>query len=306
MKSIASIISFCTNDARFLRACIDGVKSYSDQILISVSDHFFNGELENLGLLEQLYKKFPECTFIEFAFDPKELYGSAALSRENPDWVHHWHNSARLVAYYFVKEGTDALFFLDVDEIVESERFQAWLNSKPLLNAARFSSYYYFREARFRAKSWPDAPLLVRKRELDPDWLLDSDERMGLFLNISGNKESSIHGLDGKPMVHHYSWVRTKEEMVKKVASWGHHWERNWKNRIEEEFSRPFNGRDFVREYSYEEAIPFFDPLQEPLTLPEEILVLEKHRENLKSFPNVLRVDAREIFRKDLLLRINK
>ena len=302
---IASIISFCTNDLRFLKACVEGIKNYSSQILISVSDHFFNGELENLALLEKIYREFPECTFIEFAFDPNELYGACALSRENPDWVHHWHNSARFIPYYFVREEIDALFFLDSDEVIQSNSFEAWLKKGIDCSAMRFSSYYYFREARFRAKSWPDFPLLVRKKELHPDWLLDPDERIGLFFKMPGEKKSSVLGLDRKPMVHHYSWVRTREEMLRKVACWGHHWERDWKSLIEEEFSRPFNGCDFVRKYSYEEIVPDFNPLLEQLPHSDEIRSLEEHREVIKCLPNVIRVDPKEIFRRDILWRIN-
>lgn len=304
MHKVASIISFCTNDVRFLKACIEGVKTFSHQVLISVSDHFFNGELENLALLEQIYKQFPDCTFIEFAFDPNELYGSCAYSRENPDWVHHWHNSARLVAYHFVKEEIDSLFFVDSDEIVESQKFAAWLQKGCTFNAVRFRTYYYFRETRFQATTWPDGLLFVKKSALDPDWLLDSDERMGLFFKMLGRKERFMLGLDGKPMIHHYSWVRTKEEMLKKVTCWGHHWERNWEERVEEEFSRPFNGTDFVRDYSYREVTPHFD--LEPLTPQSKNISLEEHIKNIKSLSNVIRVTAKEIFRKDLLLRITK
>ena len=56
---------------------------------------------------------------------------------------------------------------------------------------------------------------------------------------------------EGTPFVHHYSWVRTKEEMLKKVENWGHKHDKNWTSLIEEEFSRPFNGTDFVHGYSY-------------------------------------------------------
>jgi hypothetical protein len=54
------------------------------------------------------------------------------------------------------------------------------------------------------------------------------------------------------PMIHHYSWVRTKEQMLQKVKAWGHNADKDWVSLIEEEFSRPFNGKCFVNNYSYE------------------------------------------------------
>ena len=66
-----------------------------------------------------------------------------------------------------------------------------------------------------------------------------------------------IHGgynhilVDGKPMIHHFSWVRTKEEMLKKVHNWGHKNDTNWIDLVEEEFSRPFSGTDFIHKYQY-------------------------------------------------------
>ena len=56
---------------------------------------------------------------------------------------------------------------------------------------------------------------------------------------------------NGLPMLHHYSWVRTKEQMLKKVRTWWHNKDRNWEKSVEEEFSRPFSGKDFVHGYEY-------------------------------------------------------
>ena len=57
---------------------------------------------------------------------------------------------------------------------------------------------------------------------------------------------------NGQIMCHHYSWVRSKEEMLKKVVSWAHSTDKNWVELVNEEFTRPFNGTDFVHGYQYE------------------------------------------------------
>ena len=66
------------------------------------------------------------------------------------------------------------------------------------------------------------------------------------------NKKRMIVDKDGNPMIHHYSWVRTKDEMIQKVKSWGHNIDKDWISLIEEEFSRPFNGKCFVNDMEFE------------------------------------------------------
>ena len=69
------------------------------------------------------------------------------------------------------------------------------------------------------------------------------------MLNVK--KTRNVKGINGKPMIHHYSWVRTKDEMLKKVLTWGHNKDRDWVKLIEEEFTRPFNGKCFVNNYEF-------------------------------------------------------
>ena len=60
-----------------------------------------------------------------------------------------------------------------------------------------------------------------------------------------------VRAADGEPIVHHYSWAKSKEELLMKVKNWGHMSDKNWIPLIEEEFSRDFNGTDFVHGYQY-------------------------------------------------------
>lgn len=300
---IASVISFCTNDYRYLKSCIEGVARVSSQVIIPVCDHFFDGTLENLQLLEKIYAEFPDCTFIEFAFDPQRLYGTLIQRLlQSPDWGVHWHNTSRLISYYFLNQEIDYVLFCDVDELFEAEKLMLWAGEFNVADyeALRFSTYWYFREACFQATTYPDGPLLVKKEVLLPELLLNEDERMGIFQAIKGKKERLVPGLDGKPMVHHYSWVRTKAEMLKKARSWAHHWERDWETLIEEEYAQEFQGKDFVRKYQYQKVEPFLNPLNEELESYPPIS-LEEHQQNIGQFPHVKRVNATEIFRKEIL-----
>jgi hypothetical protein len=67
-----------------------------------------------------------------------------------------------------------------------------------------------------------------------------------------------VMGLDHLPLFHHFSWVRTEQEMLKKVKSWGHKKDRNWEQLVINEFSKPFQGTDFVHGYSFREVLAPF------------------------------------------------
>jgi hypothetical protein len=71
------------------------------------------------------------------------------------------------------------------------------------------------------------------------------------FRQALGSKYLSDVTFEGQILMHHFSWVRSKDEMLQKVDSWGHKFDKDWISLIHEEFSRPFNGTDFVHNYAY-------------------------------------------------------
>lgn len=305
---LVTVISFCSNDVRYLPLCLEAVRPFSDQILVCVCDHFFDGTEENYALLEKIYSTYDFCEFVEFAFDVNLLYGTPAyLDPNHPDYRHHWHNTSRLVGTYFVRPEIKRVLFCDVDEIFDIHAFSAFLKSEDgELDACRLSVYWYFRQPYYRARTWALGPILVKKKCLTTEKLLHEDERSGLFLSIDGNKKNQAVGLNGMPMVHHYSWVRTQEELSKKARTWGHYWEREWQKLIDKEFSDSFQGKDFVRFYDYETVDAVHDPLNSWIDLPEYSISLEEHRSHLKKWAHVHPVDAKKIERMELLQWVNE
>ncbi len=299
---ISAVISFCSNDWRFLKQCIDAVSTFSEQVIITVCDHFFDGSQENYGLLEEAFRSFPHCAFLEFNFDAEQSYRPfSPLYPEHIHWRHEWHNTGRWLSYFYSFPDTEFLFFLDCDEIVDSERFKDWLTKADFKghSAYRFAGLWHFREAKYEALTCADLSLLVKKTAMEPHVLWDEDERMGVFQSLPGKKDPGVHGCDGAPMVRHYSGVRTEEELIKKFTSWGHYWERDWKRLIREEFSRPFNGKDFIRCYRYREVEPSFDPLIEPVPHVAD-LSYQEHLKGLHRFPNVIMVSKKEAFKRQI------
>lgn len=241
---ITTIVNFCTLDAPFLSQCLEEASHFSGETIVTVSDHFFDGTPENASLLHGIYTAHPNTQFIEYPFSREHFYGNHS--------PHFWHNVGRLVGYAHAK--TPYLLFLDVDEIAEGKMLASWLDSLPIeeFTALRLACYWYFREARFRAKAIEDTPLLVRRQSLTYDALMHPEERAGTFYTLQGKKER--HACAAPPLIHHYSWVRSKDQMLAKVARWGHRSEWDWNELIEEEFSRPFSGRDFVYGYTFDEV----------------------------------------------------
>lgn len=287
MSKIGSVICFCSHDLRFLDKCIQSVQPFSDQILIPICDHFYNGEKENFALLQHIYQKYPTIDFIEFAYSTEEVYGTPAkLLPGTPQWAHQWHNTPRLISYFFLKEEIDWVLFLDVDEI-----FSANLKQIPFTDyaAIRFATYWYFQTADRCATVFPDGPLLVKRDKLCFHHLMDEHERMGHFFFIEGKKQRQ-YLFQEKPLVHHYSWVRTEEELRQKTKTWGHHWERDW-----EKLKKEHPKEDYVRQYTYTQVEPFWDPLVQKIETPGQEVELFAHRK--QQFPHVKRVTPKEIFR---------
>jgi len=260
---VTSVISYCTNDYRLLKRCISEALKFSDQVIVTVCDHFFNGEKENEYLLKLTFQENPKVQFVQFAYYPDRLYNKLVSSEQGDDqWNLCWHGTSRYIGFFFAKN--DLILFLDSDEIVDGEKFSLWLKEKDYkkYHAMRFACYYYFRYAHLQSRKIYRSPLMVKKESMDPLMALSYEDRAGIYRRIEGEKHQKICGQDSLPMFHHYSWVKTQEECLKKTASWGHWWEKDWKALVKEEFSREFNGKDFAFDDEYVTVEPFFDPLK--------------------------------------------
>jgi len=250
-QSISTIINYCSNDYCFIGKCIDQALKISPKVTVSYCDHFFDGTPEQDAIIKKtrMENEFKGVLFIEFAFNPK-LNAPAK----------YWANAARYAGWKYGRSGSDWILFLDADEFIESERFNQWFEaSHKDADAFLLGQFWYFREPIFQARTFEQNSLLIRNRILDKAALLQDtvtsnnkrlSERHSTWVRAPRHRHMQL-GLDGNPMIHNYSWVKTKQQMIKKTSSWSHHTEADWHKKIEMEFSRPFNGTDFVHEYQY-------------------------------------------------------
>lgn len=158
---------------------------------------------------------------------------------------------SRLIATNHLNDDIDWVLFLDSDEVVDTELFMDFLKTNELnLMSYKFSGYYYFREPIYQAIQWEDASVLCKRELVKPDVFNPIHERgqYSEILNVP-KMYNVVH--KGVPMIHHYSWVRSKEQMLKKVQTWWHKDDTNWTELVEKEFSHPFTGTDFVHGYQY-------------------------------------------------------
>lgn len=256
---VSTVISFCSNDLRFLARFVEEALCFSDQIIVPVCDHFFNGEKEDRELLELIYRQFPECQFVEFPYS-NDLYPTYLPYKSgDEEWSRLWHNLSRLIGFYHVKADAKWVLFADVDEIPDGKRVKRAFENKLFdpYAAVRFLGYAYGKNGQTRSEKLQVLSLLAKKEGLNPRYFYHPDERHALFQQIKGNKEERMRGVEAEPLMHHYSWVRTEKEWNQKIRSWGLRFEKDWTDPLVDLYSEPMNY------YQIEE--PFFDPLADQI-----------------------------------------
>jgi len=240
MTKISTVICYCSNEKRFIDDCINAVRPFSHKVMVSVGDHFFDGTPEDIELLEQHQKDHPDVDFLVFEWQFGEI-------------PRYWHNYARLIGASKVKEDCDWVLFIDADEVIETALFTEFIKKlpeEPSVNSYKLANYWYFREPYYRADEIEDSIVLVRSEYSTSINIYDKYKEREQFEFYNTPRKTM---LNDQPMAHHYSWVRTKEEMLQKVKAWGHTNDKNWPVLVEEEFSRDFNGKSFLNNYTFKD-----------------------------------------------------
>jgi predicted glycosyltransferase involved in capsule biosynthesis len=197
--SIAVVINYCTNDYQFLRPNINQVKKFSQQIIIPICDHFYDGSLENQPLLARSIKANPEVNFISFKYNPRTTHnlwrGWQFILRNlglGSVWgPQYWICFARQLGFKAIKQPVDYVLFLDADEIIDARKFLQWLNINHYkkFNALKPTNYWYWRSPRYQATVWEDSPLLVKYSCLKNAVFMDHCERQAIYKSIKGLKK---------------------------------------------------------------------------------------------------------------------
>ena len=246
-EKVSVTIQYSTSDLRFLETNLRQVSKFSDDIIVTMCERYYNGETENAELVERSVKIVNSFENVRLEIIP--WHGRS-------QYAAYYHNMSRYTGYRLAKY--DWVLFLDSDEIVTDE-FGAWFDANSGTDCTYvFGCNWYFRSPHNRAKREEGAGCLMRKSHC-ADWdvfnnleLKQFYERLYREGRLKAHDDTPVYGLTGKPMVHHFSWVRNRTEMLTKVQNWGHFQDKNWTELVLNEFTHPFNGTDFVHNYEYD------------------------------------------------------
>lgn len=248
MKNISTILLYSTIDYCWLNECLSSASVVSDEVIVTTCEKLWNGDPENQQLMREsadIINSYSNTKHLTIPWKPG--YRSFFFEAQ-----------CRTAGIMASDLDTDYILFLDTDEIIDIDKFNDWIATKEYQNydSMKLANYWYFRDKKYRAKTIEDSVVLIKKNLVSQHGkmivpTIDTGREQYHEL-INCNKKRMIVGIDGTPMIHHYSWVRNKQEMITKVKCWGHNTDRDWMSLIEEEFSRPFNGKCFVNNYSFD------------------------------------------------------
>lgn len=237
---VSVVISYCNNDFAFLEDNIKQVKKFSNDIIVCYCEHSLNGKLENVTVIDEMK--------VIVGFYGGKLNKITLDEHKSARWHHNemrYSGSTLAINNY--------VLFLDADEILEGDLFKEYIETNEYKNydVVAFKCYWYFRERKYRAKATEQAGTLCNKSIINQSYIFSEAERWE-FKNRPNLRVKENVTYNGNILCHHYSWVRTKEQMINKVMSWGHKNDKDWLSLIEKEFTHDFNGTDFVHHYSYQ------------------------------------------------------
>jgi hypothetical protein len=239
MRKLEAVVLYSSNDKRFFKACIENLLKCNIKVHVITYSHMWAGEKEDMHILEQSNHLFAN----------EQNYGQYQIDWTPGQSSWYWEGLGRYLGTTQVSADSDYTLYIDVDEIVDPDGFVRWMSNDTYYNydAMKLPNYWYWRKPEYRATVLQYNTVML-KTSIAKQLPLASGGRE-IYFNASSNQYMVPEEF---ACVHHYSWVRTREEMRNKVGNWGHNSDRSdWIAKVEDEFSREFNGTDFLNGYSY-------------------------------------------------------
>jgi hypothetical protein len=263
---LSIVINYCSNESIFIRPLLQQCTILQDRelkvkVIVSVGSHLYDMSPESQTHIMELQNEFPCVDFVWYQVTEScPMYPMNPL-RQRPKA--YWHNVARMKGYGHILPSSWILF-LDADEIPDATLFGEWIDHVlPNVQqdvAMKLANYWYFRKPVYQATTYEDSPVLIHSSRIkNQDALMTDNERDGIIVATNTPcVRCVVHPNGKKPMIHHFSWVRTHDQLIKKVQMWGHQNDENWETLVQREMAQPFSGKDFVHGYEYVEVPNFF------------------------------------------------
>jgi 5'(3')-deoxyribonucleotidase len=241
-KGLSVIIPYCSLEKDLMDDVLESLDGACDEIIIVYLTHLFDGTLdtESDEVIKNYKLKYPCIKDICVQWTPKKTHQG------------YWPCTMRKIGY--LQSTKDWILLIDSDETIQNkDTFTKWFQSVrdgPIVSY-KLANYWYFLSKQRRSKTLEDSIVIVKREEINirqfSQYATDRDS----FVNK--NTPRMTKDLDGNPMFNHYSWVRSKEVLLKKVKTWGHREDRDWIPMVEKAFSEDIlTTPDFVHNYTYE------------------------------------------------------
>lgn len=258
MQRVTVIINYCSNERPYLSACIEQCARFASEIIVSFGSKLYSGADEDFAHIADMQKKYPFVKFVQY---PVDITIDLKTQKGVVNRPHaYWHNLARWAGVHtqIVKEW---VLFLDVDEIPDGDSFLFWLQTHQLDAACTYklANYWYFKKPIFQAKTWEDTAVLAHANLLNENAVFGDAERDQIFAASQKHKYRYVLGNDFQPLIHHYSWVRTPEQMLFKLKNWGHQTDFQNHEQMVAHVFKDDNVNDIVHNYQYQKVVNRFN-----------------------------------------------
>lgn len=219
---VGVIINFCTNELCFLDSLLRECQKFADDVVVSYTDRLYNGEPEDVSFVELYKSKYPNTKFLKYEIDLNKPIHELKGVVYRP--LAYFHNLARYTGAQALDPSIEWVFVIDADEIPEGDHVKTFLQSAYLnpYNSYKLATYWYFKLPTYQAKTFEDSILLIHKCHLTEDNIFGDLERDYLIPQSGTSLQRMIMGCHKLPMFHHFSWVRSRDGIRKKVSSWAH------------------------------------------------------------------------------------
>lgn len=244
------VIQYCSTEQDLVDDCVTQASAACDQVYLVVLTHFFTGDPDPDAWVKarNLAHRFKNVKPVLVQW--KHMPGAPPL---------FWHHEARLMGYSM--GNNPWVLFLDADEVIcDSNQFRTWWakmasDSQNRMTAYKLANYWYFLSKKRRAKTLEDSVVLVKRNSLHLSHFRSyaADRENYFYASPEARRRTMVLGDDGKPMLDHFSWVRSKDTLLTKTKTWGHRAEKDWPKLIETAFASDIlTTPDFVHGYEYE------------------------------------------------------
>lgn len=259
--TIGVVINFCSNERAFLPAVLRECSKFSKHISVAYGSHMYDGVPEEVDdIVGDMRAQYPSVKFVDYKFDPAKTDMKGVIKRPTA----YWCNLARWIGFEAIQDNVEYVIFIDADEIPEGDVMCRWLKNYTLSPnyTYKLSNYWYFKSVHNQATSYEDSILLVHKSHLTEKSIFHDDERDGIIKMANIPLKRNIKSHNNAPMWHHYSWVRTREGIAKKLRTSTHRDDLFKNADVESILDHMYKNEavnDFVHNYTYIRVDNFFD-----------------------------------------------